>query len=80
LIEALDCPRYLFSSNGSNFSHPHAEAVSRVIIGSSQEPELIFNYKGDRNRAWEDLAKLNPGHPFHTTYPAANVEGITVDL
>jgi beta-lactamase superfamily II metal-dependent hydrolase len=80
LIEALNCPRYLFSSNGANFSHPHAEAVSRVIVGSTQEPELIFNYKGDRNRAWEDIAKLNIGHTFFTTYPASGEEGIAVDL
>lgn len=80
LIEAVDCPRYLFSSNGSNYFHPHAEAVSRVIVSSSQEPQLIFNYKGDRNRAWEDLAKLSTGHTFHTIYPANGEDGITVKL
>lgn len=80
LIEAVNCSRYLFSSNGSNYSHPHAEAVSRVIVSSIQEPELIFNYKKDRNRAWEDMAQLDTGHRFRTTYPTDGQEGITVEL
>jgi hypothetical protein len=70
LIQKVDCPTYVFSTNGSNFKHPHAEAVARVITAGGDGPELIFNYRSDRNSIW-DLEILKTQHGYETTYPEA---------
>lgn len=80
LIEVVDCRRYVFSSNGSSYSHPHAEAVARVIAGAGDGVELLFNYDSDSNRAWKGMASLPGPFDFRTTYPQAGTSGITVDV
>jgi hypothetical protein len=61
LIEKLDCPLYVFSTNGSIFRHPDQETVSRVIVAGGGHPELVFNYCNDRNDIW-DLDELKNQH------------------
>jgi len=57
LMALIDCPRFLFSTNGAQFGHPDAEAVQRVIARSVwPHPTLYFNYLTDRNREWQDPA------------------------
>jgi metal-dependent hydrolase (beta-lactamase superfamily II) len=81
LIQALECRRFVFSTNGSIYHHPHAEAVARVIEASGNDPELIFNYKCKYNGHLETIARLMTGaHAFHTTFPQDNTNGITVNL
>ncbi|HVS13676.1 MAG TPA: MBL fold metallo-hydrolase [Thermoanaerobaculia bacterium] len=79
LIEKVDCARYVFSTNGSIYKHPHAEAVSRVIKAGGPDPELVFNYKVDRNSIW-DLATLKATHGYRTRYPAAGEAGVEIEL
>ncbi len=33
LVQAVDCPKWVFSSDGTTFRHPDAIAVSRVVRG-----------------------------------------------
>ena len=80
LINIVNCKRYLFSTNGSNYYHPHAESISRVIVASGNNPELIFNYKTQHNNAWEEMAAISGTHKFQTFYPQDNKSGISVKL
>lgn len=82
LLELVDCPRYLFSTNGSQFHHPHPEAVARVLAfgRGTSEPELVFNYRSDETLAWDDPA-LKRRHRYTTTFPAEAEDGtIAVDV
>lgn len=81
LIQALECGRFVFSTNSSIYHHPHAEAVARVIVASGNDPELIFNYKCKYNGHLETLAPLMTGaNAFHTTFPQDNKNGTAVNL
>lgn len=74
LIELVDCRRWLFSTNGSQFHHPHAEAVARVLKFGRGDPELVFNYRSDETLAWDDPT-LKRRHRYTTTYPAQADDG-----
>ena len=79
LVRKLRCSRYVFSTSGAIHHHPHAEAVSRVIVGGGVNPELIFNYRSADNETW-DLTQLREQHGYSTVYPAEGEEGIEVNL
>jgi hypothetical protein len=79
LIERVDCSTYLFSTNGAIFRHPHAEAVSRVIVAGGESPRLVFNYRGAHNAVW-DLDEMKRRYGYTTTYPAEGGEGVEVAL
>jgi hypothetical protein len=75
-VKALDCPRYLFSSNGSRYTHPSRQAVARVVE-YGKKPELIFNYRTEFNAIWDD-AILKRIHKFSTTF--GDESGITIKI
>jgi hypothetical protein len=79
LIEKVDCPAYVFSTNGSIFKHPDPETVARVIMTAGGRPELIFNYRTARNEIW-DLAHLKNKYGYVTQYPTAPKQGIEISL
>jgi hypothetical protein len=79
LIAKVDCPQFVFSTNGSIFKHPHHEAVARVIAAAGGEPLLCFNYKGPKNSIW-DREDLKDEHHYQTRYPAPGKTGIEIDL
>lgn len=56
IVEAMDCPRYLVSTDGSRFGHPDPEALARVIQYGGERPELIFNYRSEKTMAWKKPA------------------------
>lgn len=76
LIEALACPRYIFSSNGARFKHPSQPAVARVVL-HGHNPELIFNYKSEFNEMWDD-ALLQQNFPYTLSF--GDEDGATVVL
>lgn len=77
LLELLDTPAFLFSSNGKQFCHPDAVAVSRVVVHSPAE--LVFNYRTQFNEVW-DNRRLRRRHGYETRYPDDGVDGIAVRL
>jgi hypothetical protein len=82
LLELVECGRYLFSTNGTQFHHPHPEAVARVLrFGrGASDPELVFNYRSDETLAWDDPA-LKRRHRYTTTLPVASENGtIAIDV
>lgn len=57
LLEVIDCPLYLFSTDGTQFFHPDAAAVASVIAhGKRTRPdvELGFNCTSDYSGWWNN--------------------------
>lgn len=79
LLQALDCRRWLFSSNGAYFRHPDAQAVARVVLAGGAAPELVFNYRSSFNQAWASPA-LQQRHGYRARHPDAADGGIQLDL
>jgi beta-lactamase superfamily II metal-dependent hydrolase len=75
LVEAVSCPRYLISTNGSYFKHPDEVAVARVIKYGGERPELIFNYRSSETLAW-DNPRWQHRHGYQTSYPSPAEDGI----
>jgi hypothetical protein len=76
LIEALNCPRYLFSSSGAKFQHPSRAAVARVIKYGGK-PQLIFNYRNDITSVWDE-GLLMLQHAYTVLY--GSEDGVTIQL
>lgn len=71
---------YVFSSSGQGRSqHPNDPAVARVIVNSSGDRLLAFNYRNKRTEMWAGAA-LQAQWGYRTVYPAAEDEGIMIDL
>ncbi len=78
LLEALDCKRYLFSTNGAHFKHPDRQAIARVIKWGGAEPELTFNYRTRFNEFW-DGKPLRKKHGYTTVFPRSDAEGVMIE-
>lgn len=82
LLELLHCPQFLFSSNGSRFGHPDPEAIAWTIAPEMPRPvrpTLVFNYRTDFNRIW-DNQKLRDEYGYDTLYPPADTAGVTTGV
>lgn len=79
LLEALDCRRWVFSSNGAVFGHPDPPAVARVILHGGADPVLLFNYRSRLTVRWADPA-LAARHRYHPVYPATRGAALLVDV
>ena len=49
LLDLLDCPRYLVSTNGYSHCHPDREAIARTILWGGDDATLYFNYRTEFN-------------------------------
>ena len=54
LCKKLNCRRYLISTNGKIFKHPHPEGIARIIKYGGPTSELYFNYNTEYTRIWND--------------------------
>jgi beta-lactamase superfamily II metal-dependent hydrolase len=82
LVQLLECPRYLVSTNGDHFCHPDRQAIARLIKYGRQggvPPALVFNYKSPYNEVWADPG-LQKKYEYSTVYPPEGQAGITVSL
>jgi beta-lactamase superfamily II metal-dependent hydrolase len=77
LIEQLDCPLYLISTNGSYFQHPAAVAISRIVKFGGAAITIAFNYRSKFTTVW-DQAALKAKYGFTTVYPAKKDNGTLV--
>jgi hypothetical protein len=71
LLDLVTCSRYLFSTDGSVYDHPHQESVARVIVHGAHGgvPSLIFNYRSPETLRWAKAP--DPGGPrrYVPVYP-----------
>jgi beta-lactamase superfamily II metal-dependent hydrolase len=83
LLQLLDCPRFLLSSNGDYFAHPDREAVARAIrygrSGTTGRPVLHFNYRSRCSNVWAGEA-LQEQYGYSAVYPAPEQAGLRVSL
>ena len=70
LLGQLDCSRYLISCNGDVHNLPDNETIGRIIHMGGPRPELIFNYKCDRTKAWAD-GTLKQRYGYSASYGRA---------
>jgi beta-lactamase superfamily II metal-dependent hydrolase len=78
LLAAVDCRRFLVSTNGRQHHHPDREAIAR-IVRHAKGATLYFNYRTRHNLPWDD-ARLRAAHGYQAVYPAEGEEGLSVDL
>jgi beta-lactamase superfamily II metal-dependent hydrolase len=79
LLEALDCKKYLFSSNGAHFKHPDPQAVARVIKWGGAKSELTFNYRTKFNEAW-GAKPLREKKGYTAVFPRSENEDISIEF
>lgn len=79
LVRKLPARHYLFSSDGSYYKHPHAEAVATVVEHAPAGAQLVFNYATPSTLRWDD-SRLRKDYRFATRYPGGPALGVSVDL
>jgi len=79
LVRLLPAERYLFSSDGSYFSHPDDSAVARVIEHGPPGAELVFNYANPRTLGWDDN-RLIDRYGYRLRYPDTADGGVATTL
>lgn len=77
MLELLDCPRYLISTNSSYFKHPTAEAIARLLKFGGPGKTLYFNYLSDYTSLWDDEG-LKAQYDYTARYPGENEEDGTL--
>lgn len=84
LLEVVSTSRYLISTNGRQYHHPDAEAVSRILASRRGPVELCFNYLSDTTRDWRKHEAGLPGdvkaRKLKTRYPEDASRGLRVSL
>jgi hypothetical protein len=79
MLRVVSSPVYLFSTDGSVFGHPDAEAVARVIAQGTTNRILAFNYRSEPNSIWDD-ATLMSHHAYEVQYPLDGQTGLGIEL
>jgi CHAT domain len=78
LLDLVDCSRYLISTNGERFQHPHRETISRIIKHSVRPPQFLFNYVSKLNNVWA-RPDLQERYGYSAVYPES-ADGLVVKL
>jgi hypothetical protein len=73
LLDLIDCPRYLISTNGDRHEHPDPVAMARILVHGGKQKELVFNYR-DRAAIW-DVPKLREKYGYTVTTASADQDG-----
>jgi hypothetical protein len=79
LLDLLDCPRYLVSTNGFSHCHPDREAIARTILWGGDDATLYFNYRTEFNEYWGD-EHFQQRHRYLTVYPPDGGQGVKISL
>jgi beta-lactamase superfamily II metal-dependent hydrolase len=61
LLQLIDCPRWLVSSNGDHFDHPDDACMAR-LLRYAKPKELWFNYDSARTKVWIKQAAQDKHH------------------
>lgn len=80
LLELIKCRRYLFSSSGKIFGHPHDRSVELILEKHQArgKAQLFFNYHTGRNERWGNSDDpLATEYKWEACYPAGLVVAVT---
>jgi len=75
LLDLIDCRRFLISTNGDNFAHPHDAAIAKVIMSADGPVTFFCNYSTARTQPW---AAHGPGVGATFKFPKASQHSIRV--
>jgi beta-lactamase superfamily II metal-dependent hydrolase len=76
-LRRINCKRFAFSTNGKIHAHPDQVLIAR-IIGSTSNPELIFNYATSWTNRWRTRPVAWP--KYLTLYPSADRPFIRISV
>jgi beta-lactamase superfamily II metal-dependent hydrolase len=80
LIEALDCARFVISSDGSRHGHPDPASIAKMIKHGKAGPKVLhFNYSSDRTMPWHNQA-LRRQWDYNCQFPAANGAPLEIEI
>jgi hypothetical protein len=76
----LDCPHWLFSTNGDKFQHPDPLIIARILTSRRGEDSLLFfNYRSKESAVW-DAPKLQKEFHYEPFFPKSKSGGIAIEL
>ncbi len=80
LVHAIDTPNWVFSTDGTQFRHPDAAAIARILRarggGRIECPTLVFNVASTYNGWWND--ELWRDRFQYQTLTGTKAQGITL--
>ena len=79
LLETVQAPHVLVSTNGAIFGHPDEEAIARVITIGTPGREVWFNFGTPRTEVWGN-EPLQVRYGYAARYPVAAGTATTVHL
>lgn len=79
LLAKVKCRRYLVSTNGASFGHPHPEALARVICATRSQKALCFNYSCPYTTVWDDPTTTHELH-YEALFPSSDAAGFVLEL
>jgi beta-lactamase superfamily II metal-dependent hydrolase len=77
LLELIDCPRFLLSTDGSRHGHPDPQTIARILKFSksnSKLKSLYFNYRQDYTSPWNQPS-LREAYSYECRYPEGLPQG-----
>ncbi|HFR4217626.1 TPA: AVAST type 1 anti-phage system MBL fold metallo-hydrolase Avs1a [Bacillus cereus] len=70
LLELIDAPQYLISTNGEDYNHPDLETIARIVCRKrNKECKLVFNYN-TKNTSLIDNHKLKEKYKYEVQIPS----------
>jgi beta-lactamase superfamily II metal-dependent hydrolase len=79
LYKAVDCERFLVSTNGKKHGHPNDEAIARILLNKRYQATLLFNYYTDYNKIWNDTDTKDIWK-YNAEYPQNENIGLRLDF
>jgi hypothetical protein len=77
MLDAIECSRWIVSTNGSIFGHPDPETIARLVV-DRPSMELVFNYRVETTDRF-DSSTLRRKHGYVSIYPEGD-PGIAIDI
>jgi hypothetical protein len=61
LLQQVDCTRFVVSTNGDYFGHPHKKAIDMIADAADRgrPPTVIFNYDAPTTKGYRDDSRIN---------------------
>lgn len=83
LINAVSCPLYLVSTDGTTFGHPNEHAIATTIVNGLRDDlfdtvKIAFNYRSDYTAPWDNDA-LKAKYKYEVMY-AEEGKSLVIEL
>ena len=78
LLALIKCRRFLFSTSGKIFGHPHDRTIELILEKrhGRSKPQLFFNYRSGRTERWGDAVDQT-ARRYEAYFPTGLAVGIT---